>query len=269
MTSGAWRFASASVIGSSHIKTGAPCQDAHKAAVLRGRDAEVFAAALSDGAGSAQFSDVGSRTVCRHLLEATATYVDRTGGATPPTEMEVRTWIGDARAEIYGYAESAGFIARDFACTLLFCILGKNWAVYAQIGDGAMCVPTEVPNEWCWICWPQKGEYANTTRFLTDQNWTEFLTIESHTKCVNEIAMFTDGIENLALVQATMLVHSPFLNGMLPSVRQSEATGADAELNEKLAAFLSSGRVLERTDDDKTLVLASRQPSAVEALSCN
>ena len=69
MKGGAWRTAYASVIGTSHTKTGSPCQDAGGCTVVKAVDgAEVLVAAVSDGAGTASRSEAGSAlAVSRYL----------------------------------------------------------------------------------------------------------------------------------------------------------------------------------------------------------
>ena len=43
------------------------------------------------------------------------------------------------------------------------------------------------------------------------------------------------------------------------AAQRSTASGVDAELSQALGGYLSSAPVNDRTDDDKTLVLASRR----------
>jgi len=57
-----------------------------------------------------------------------------------------------------------------------------------------------------------------------------------------------------------------FSNSMFPSVRSSRATGEDAELSRALARYLATAPINERTNDDKTLILASAPMST--AASC-
>jgi hypothetical protein len=60
------------------------------------------------------------------------------------------------------------------------------------------------------------------------------------------------------LQYSTNTVHSPWFNQMLPPVRGLAQPGFDEALSKKLAMYLSSEAVCARTDDDKTLLLASR-----------
>lgn len=64
--------------------------------------------------------------------------------------------------------------------------------------------------------------------------------------------MLSDGIQLLALRYADNTAHDPFFRPLF------EFAGNPASTNAELEEFLRSERVCERTDDDKTLVLAIR-----------
>ena len=65
-----WRFANATVIGTSHVKTGTPCQDHYRCRVFRnGADEPIIAIAVSDGAGSATRGEDGAAITCASLIE--------------------------------------------------------------------------------------------------------------------------------------------------------------------------------------------------------
>jgi hypothetical protein len=76
---------------------------------------------------------------------------------------------------------------------------------------------------------------------------------------IDEIALLSDGIEPLVLHYASQTVHAPFFNRMFGPVRRSEVIGEDRALSQNLEGYLASPAILERTDDDKTLVLATRR----------
>ena len=59
-----WRWAAASEIGTSHLRSGDRLQDAY--AVSRMSDDHIFAV-VSDGAGTAEFGAYGAWLVCRFL----------------------------------------------------------------------------------------------------------------------------------------------------------------------------------------------------------
>ena len=81
---------------------------------------------------------------------------------------------------------------------------------------------------------------------------------------LDELAIFSDGIENLVLHKASRSVQQSFFQSMIQPVRKTEATGLDQELSKGLRRYLASSAICERTDDDKTLVLATRRPLRCE-----
>jgi hypothetical protein len=77
-------------------------------------------------------------------------------------------------------------------------------------------------------------------------------------KVLEEVAVFSDGLQMLALQYSTRSVHSPFFRPMFRQLASS-TEGHVIELCNPLNSFLNSKLVNERTDDDKTLVLATRR----------
>lgn len=247
-----WRTAYASVLGTSHLKTGSSCQDAGGCVVVRGADGgEVLIAAVSDGAGTARRSEAGASLAVAQFL--------RDFAVADPASIDrafVAEWLGSVQDEIAALAADEGNQVRDYACTMLGAVVGGAGAVYLQIGDGAIVVESEEVGEYTWIFWPQHGEYANTTNFLTQEQAKETLLFEAGPP-VREIALFSDGIERLVLDFSATTVHSPsfrpifkWLAGTEPSDKQQPS--------EALIAYLGSDHVNKRTDDDKTLVMATR-----------
>ena len=136
--------------------------------------------------------------------------------------------------------------------------------MFAQIGDGAIVVANENGTQWSSVFWPQHGEFANTTNFVVSLGASELLEFFASDEAVNELAVFSDGIENLVLNQASKSAHSPFFNSMFVPVRKLEISGLNEELSAGLATYLESQAICDRTDDDKSLVLASRAPQSFE-----
>ena len=105
--------------------------------------------------------------------------------------------------------------------------------------------------------WPQRGEYANTTHFLTDKDAAERLQIEPLVGKVTDVALMTDGLESLALHYASKSVHEPFFHGMFQPLLDADGAEEINRLSASLERFLSSERVGSRTDDDVSLILAT------------
>ena len=71
------------------------------------------------------------------------------------------------------------------------------------------------------------------------------------------MAVFSDGLERLVLNFAQKQPHAPFFDRMFGPVERSERVGDDRDLKTALRRYLDTPSVNERTDDDKSLILAS------------
>lgn len=259
MSQRTWRIAAASTIGTSHLKRGIPCQDSHGCQVLESVDGRpIVVLVVSDGAGSATRADEGSRLACRTLLDAVGAFVGEGGRVAAIERGIARSWVAVVQDTIAARAGEDRAVSRDYACTLLAAIVAEDCAAFLQIGDGAMVVADET-GEWGWIHWPQKGDYANTTFFVTEDNAADRMAFDLVPRSINEVAVFSDGIEALVLHYATKTVHAPFFEQMFAPVRASEVSDIDEKLSVGLERYLASPNVCQRTDDDKTLVLATRR----------
>lgn len=248
-----WKIVRASATGTSHIASGNPCQDASGAQELIIEDHSVMVACVSDGAGSALRGDVGATTACGELVRIVERDGWRLFDDEQCREQLAGGWCRAIRSAIEGKAAELAAPIRQLACTLLGAVIMEESAIFFQIGDGAIVIPDE--ENYAAVFWPQSGEYANTTNFLTDEDYSLNLGVALHEKRVDELAMFSDGIERLALRFSDRSVHSPFLKPLFATV--SEA-GNHSVLQGALLKFLDSDAINERTDDDKTLLLAVR-----------
>jgi hypothetical protein len=253
-----WRVAMASSIGTSHLAAAQPCQDAHFHLEAIGLDGErVLVLTASDGAGTAAYAEVGAALACETFARLVANYVEQGGKIEKVGRLLVERWMAGVIYRLRLHARESGLEVEDYACTLLAAVVADEEAMFVQIGDGAMVVSTD--EGWHHVFWPQHGEFANSTTFITSEQSLDAMEFETLGGPVDELAMFTDGIENLVLQKAARSVHAPFFDSMFPSVRKSTASGVDAELSHALDKYLSGPAITSRTDDDKTLILASRR----------
>ena len=118
------------------------------------------------------------------------------------------------------------------------------------------------------VFWPERGEYANTTRFLTDEDALATLQVGEFAAPPMDVALMSDGLEPLALHYASKTVHAPFFDPLFRSLQTTEGDGEIAALSAALESFLSSPRIAERSDDDLSLVIATRRPQGNDA-SCD
>ena len=262
-----WRTLASSVTGTSHAGNGRPCADAcvvRELALSRG--GSLLVAAVADGAGDSPFAHVGARIACDVVLELAREWAgegDLAGQAaerdlTSFDREEVRSWLESVRLRIDAEAVREDRPPRDYSCTLVVALVDDSWAVFFQIGDGA-AVYRKGDGGYALPFWPQNGEYANSTWFVTDED-AAVRAQSALTEDVHEIALITDGLQGLALRLATRDVHSPFFEPMFERLRGEPEEGLPV-LGGGLERFLDSAAVNQRTDDDKTLVLATRLPA--------
>lgn len=249
-----WRTVAASVAGTSHAGAGQPCADACAVRVLPvGTQGALLVAVAADGAGTSEHAPDGARLACEAIL-AQAELRAR-GGADLSTFVreDVLAWLEATRSRIAEAARSLTLEARDFSCTLLAALVDEASAVFFQIGDGAIVYRRD-GEDYRPALWPQSGEYANCTWFVTDDDAAERVQM-TVAENVDEVALLTDGLQGLALRFGSRDAHGPFFEPMFARLRcETETEG----LVEELKAFLGSASVNQRTDDDKTLALATR-----------
>lgn len=248
-----WKLVYGSVRGTSHAVSGQPCQDFCAGRLV----GSTVVAACSDGAGSAELSHLGSQAAVERFM-GIAVPTD-----APPERADIEAWVDAARERVLEEAASQAAVPRQLACTLLVTLVGDGWAAFAQIGDGVIVFNGDTGYELAF--WPDSGEYANTTRFLTDDDYLKHLRIEVVTRQVSDLAVMTDGLQMLALDFKGARVHDRFFEPLFRTVRNNPN---EAALRTSLLDFMDSKRVNDRTDDDKTLLLATRNnPDAPPSVS--
>jgi len=258
MILGGWRYIAASVIGTSHENTGSTCQDANRCQTFPAPGGgEVLAAAVADGAGSAICGAEGAAITCRALMDLVSKHVTAGKSIEQVSRDTANSWISTIQHILDQEAESAGRERRDFACTVLGVVICESCTACLQVGDGVIVLSQCEANTYGHVFWPDRGEYANTTHFVTENDSAERLHFESAQRRVVEAALLTDGLQSIALDYQKQVAHEPFFRGLFRPLR-SAAEGGLEQLSGSLATFLRSPRVNEKTDDDKTLVLASR-----------
>lgn len=248
-----WRTIAASVAGSSHLERGISCQDAHAWSVITVGEDEVLLASVADGAGSARMSETGARLATEHMLIELKEILEVLPSPAHFTvEMFQSAWEA-TRATLLDHAMTEGLQAGEFACTLLSAVALPTELFVGQIGDGAVVVSG--PSGTVPVIWPQQGEYANETNFITGDRWREHLELRHVTEAIDSMCMFTDGLQRLALRSSSREADRGFLVPIFRAVIEAEDL---ATLEVQLAEFLSSQRIRDRTDDDATLLVATR-----------
>ena len=245
----AWRWAAASVIGTSHTRNGNRLQDAYAVSELAG--GRVFAV-VSDGAGSATSGAFGAWLTCRTLLVRLREWAQYNPGL--PSDERLAYWIEELRVRIANVAARRGTVPRQFAATLAALVITSDEVIALQVGDSA--VVGRACGRWDVLCWPENGEYASSTYFVTDDPDPR-LDIVRREREHDAFVLFSDGVGDLALSHMEQAAHPRFFDPMIHPVDIAPGKGRLTDLSGKLAEYLSSSSVCERTDDDKTLILIS------------
>jgi hypothetical protein len=243
-----WRLLGASARGTSHLESGLPCQDAHRETVLPDGTLVI---AVADGAGSAGRADEGAKCA---VAASVSHLTGRLQDAAPRDPVACAALLDGALQAARSALQTlaAGGPVDELACTLLLAVVTQQWLAVLQVGDGAV-----VYHDTSGAFLPASqggGEgYVNETTFVTSPSSVS----EAHKTVrpaadVRGIAVMSDGIQLLAVHHATHAPHEPFFRALFEFAAQSASTAAE------LAQFLASPRVCERTDDDKTLVIAVR-----------
>lgn len=252
---GAWRCTGLSVRGAAHVHTGLPCQDAE--GWQYAGDALVLVAA--DGAGSARHAEQGSRCAVTAMLDAMLV-----GPVIGPGEHDVeaalRLWtqhvhraVDHAHEAVRRHADAAGVSGREMATTLQVAVLTQTLVVGAQVGDGAIVCEHE--GSIHALTEPMHGMHVNETYFLTEDDYREHLQVTGRTGHITAAGLFSDGLEPLAWHLARNAPASGLFRGLFDFVR---TTPCARRRHVALQRFMDSPRVCERSNDDKTLVLATR-----------
>jgi hypothetical protein len=255
----AWRVAAASAIGTSHVASGTKCQDANGFGVFDASGEHIVALTVSDGAGSAKHSDLGAQRAVATVRREIEAYFVQSGTFDQLTRKVAASWLDKVQQALREEAEQLGKPLKEFACTLLFAVVGNEHAAFFQIGDGAIVASDGLEDGFSYVFWPQHGEFANTTNFVVSNDAFDAFEFEvSLRPRLKEVAIFSDGLENLVLHHATKTVHEAFFSTMFRPVRACKSLDESKQLTPDLERYLMSSKVCDRTDDDKSLILATR-----------
>lgn len=246
-----WQAVGASVQGTSHTNGNTPCQDSHAYLVAK----DYVIAAVADGLGSAAVSEQGSRLAVETALHS----LNRALTARTPSSS--KTWtealedsFSLARQGIERTAETNGLPLREYGTTLISLAITSDWVAVGHLGDGAV-VGLDDDGRLETISPPQRGEYANEVTPLTADDALKLTRFTVKRKSMTAVALITDGLQMLSLNSAHHEPYSPFFTPFFESICQNLDS---AETSQQLERFLTSERVCERTDDDKTLVVVGK-----------
>jgi hypothetical protein len=249
-----WRWAAASVAGTSHSVTDQPCQDACCVRLLSGNDGDhVLGIFVADGAGSARHGGEGAVAAVQAAAVFWAERLSFPDSSVDASSMGL--CVVAIRARLASLAVDLGVPVRECACTFVSVLASSRDVVTFQVGDGGIVL--DLGHGYLVATKPMSGEYANTTLFITESE-DRISAGETiwHGAPAKRISVFTDGLQRLALDHTLTEANPRFFDRRFATL---EAASPDQEdqIEPALAAFLACDAINRHTDDDKTLVLAS------------
>jgi hypothetical protein len=236
------------------VDSGKTCEDALHYQLINSEFGETIVCFISDGAGSAKYASKASETSVQQSVDFVIDLLNKNTIVNNNSLLQLAEKVYDT---LSGFATQLNEPLNEFSCTLLGFIISPDRACFLQIGDGAI-VRNDGSNYFTPIWWPHNGEYQNTTAFLIDDPNFKNLKIKIIEEPIYEVAIFTDGLQMLSLNNETQSVHQPFFNNLFKWLRKATDDDHISILNNKLIEYLSGEIINSRTDDDKTLLLATK-----------
>lgn len=256
--------------GARHIQSGAPCQDYSDSVRIHPEHLETdyVLAAIADGVGSCQFSQIGSKTAVRSLLQFLEK--DMSAPGFQPTDNTMSKLLLDGLRYALEQVEQAAdekelpFLQLD--STLTGAVYdGKNlW--FCHIGDdGIVALYTDGTYEM--VTTRHKGQEAHSLYPLRfEEKWQ----VGKAEKNVASLALMTDGVLD-DCVADEKLDNMVCFNRLRPALTEPMSSDeSSAELKKEWENYLwmSEGyeeKFRSRVSDDITLVVV-QNPELVAAL---
>ena len=168
-----YKTACARIVGRSHAQTQTPCQD--YVSSRQGRD--IACIALADGAGSRPHSEFGAEVAVRATIRFVCRHFDALWAQSAADAPGVARQLADyCLAALRRQAKRMDCRVEDLACTLLFVVHQGGRYLAGHLGDG-LIARLGAGGQVEALSPPDNGEFANTTRFLTDASAVRHLRI--------------------------------------------------------------------------------------------
>ena len=276
-----WVIVGASVKGNGHIQSNMPCQDNH---MFESLNNGWGIAIVSDGAGSAAHSELGSKIVVSRGIFHFKNLIEKErwiAKQSLPTDIE---WfqksyavLKDIRNDVMMVAQKNNIDVKSLSATCLVVIYSPFGLLTVHIGDGRMGYKS-MSGEWKSMMTPHKGEEANQTIFLVSDFWSipnyemsgvlvpECRVIRENVKA---FALMSDGCENTAWLCSALnsdtgkyedrnLPFEKFFNPLEETLLTFDKNSIlEEERQSKWYKFIESGTSgFTKEQDDKTMIYA-------------
>lgn len=228
--------------GRGHVSSGMPCQDASCVVV----NSEYALGIVSDGAGSAKYSDEGAK-----LVVSTAANVLSDESLWRDVESLVDVLVESCQNILLDRAQDLGVHIGQLAATLAFFAIKGTDCIYGSVGD---CLVIGGDEEGLRLLLSQsKGEFANETVFVTSDRARDCFLVKKVDLCgYDSFVLMSDGAAE-SLFRRKDEVLAPAVNEMLSWMDSNTIDVVVDALEDSVFPML-----LGRTLDDCTLVLLKR-----------
>lgn len=278
MTGSNWVSAWSSVIGSSHVAEGLPCQDNCKVETIEGT--HILVAAVSDGAGSCEHSQLGSRFLVESAITLLTRLIQTQLDENNALSLQTGHWRKESfllfkqlKADLRQYADQEQIEFKSLSATLMLTISDGSFVCCAHVGDGRAAF-RDAEGNWLPMLSPTKGEEANQTLFITSDLWdadilSPYFGTYVYEESITALSLLSDGCERSSFeilkydeqeekYYDPNLPFKPFFEPNYANLLKMKTALFDqGQINALWEKFLTAGnQTLRHETDDKTMVLA-------------
>lgn len=274
-----WKMACACNVGSSHLGSGAPCQDQVRVEQFKNG---VRVIALADGAGSARYSHYGAFVAVKDALQLLSEHFDEAFGPQEQKERFAGKLIKYIQRDLIELSriginltekerEAGGApcrsqlplvpcATRDLACTILAVAVKEDRFVSIHLGDGVVGMEYTLMGRkrLSVISGPENGEFANETHFVTSSEASNKVRIRSgklemgkNSRVTGFIAM-SDGPE-VALYDKKTNSLAAACGKLFGACRSLDAEIMETKLHHTIESVIQ-----RKTNDDCSIAILAR-----------
>lgn len=207
--------------GESHIKKDLPCQDYSCTKRMTHLDQEIIIAAISDGVGSCEYSQIGSKVAVESFIECLTFNIENK--VEEFSEETILTILKHAfhysLSQINKTSEKDELPFLEYDCTLTGVVYVGNTLYFGHVGDDGI-VALYSNGKYEMITERHKGEEVNTVFPLREEDTWQFGKSQEIVSCV----LMTDGVLDFCVDSIAMnnRVFFPFLEPALTETEKEE-----------------------------------------------
>lgn len=227
-----------STVGLSHQANNTVCQDFSLA--WQDDKSNTTVLLCADGLGSAHYSHIGSRVAVKSALR----FIQQ---GMPLEEVFIKS-----RAYLLQVAKKLKIEPKEFNTTLQIAVLKSSEASFGLVGDGGIVYSLKEQEsqhqQHVLIDDGCEYEYVNQTNHLLMSNIQDCVHIEvvsEPLQAFSQVSLFTDGM--LPLLVEKNQAHVPFFGYYIQQATKQK-------LDSLIETVIHHPKVIEKTDDDRTLV---------------